>query len=410
MIRRLRLKFIAVIVALVLVMLGVIFGMVVRFTRLNLERESVTMMQSIASMPLRQERPNRETRELPEDRPENVRLPYFTVILDENGEPSAFGGGYYDLSDENFLRELLDAALADGQPVGMLDDYGLRYCIAPAAERSCVVFADTSSEQNTLENLRRTCAAIGVLSFTAFLAIAVFLSHWMTRPVEEAWRQQRQFVADASHELKTPLTVIMANAELMQGTDSEVEKHRFAGSILTVSRQMRTLVEQLLELARMDSALEAPSMEPVELSRLVADAVLPFEPVIFERGLTMETDIAGDITVCGDAQQLHQVVDILLDNAQKYACDGGMVRVELKKTGHTRIQLCVSDSGEAISEEDLHNIFKRFYRADEARSASGSFGLGLSIAQSIVERHSGRIWAESRNGVNSFLVELPCNG
>jgi len=410
MIRRLRLKFVAVVMALVLVMLGVIFGMVVHFTRVNLERESITMMQSIASMPLRQERPNRWSEELQDRQSENVRLPYFTVILDENGEPSAFGGGYYDLSDEDFLRELLDAALADGQPVGMLDDYGLRYCIAPASERSCVVFADTSSERSTLENLRRTCAAIGVLSFTAFLAIAVFLSRWMTRPVEEAWRQQRQFVADASHELKTPLTVIMANAELMQGTDSDAEKHRFADSILTVSRQMLTLVEQLLELARMDSALEAPTMEPVELSRLVADAVLPFEPVIFERGLTLETDIAGNITVNGDAQQLHQVVDILLDNAQKYARDGGTVRVELKKTGHTRVQLCVSDSGEAISEEDLHNIFKRFYRADEARSASGSFGLGLSIAQSIVERHSGRIWAESRDGVNRFLVELPCNG
>ena len=410
MIRKLRLKFIAVIMALVVVMLGVIFGMVVHFTRLSLERESITMMQNIASMPLRQERPNREARELPKDRPENVRLPYFTVLLDENGEPSAFGGGYYDLSDEEFLREILDAALARGQHIGVLEEYGLRFCVSRVQEYDCVVFADMSSERNTLDNLQRTCAAIGVLSFTAFLAIAVFLSRWMTRPVEEAWRQQRQFVADASHELKTPLTVIMANAELMQGTDSDAEKHRFAGSILTVSRQMRTLVEQLLELARMDSALEAPDMEPVELSRLVADAVLPFEPVIFERGLTLETDIAGDLTVCGDAQQLHQVVDILLDNAQKYARDGGTVRVELKKTGHTRAQLCVSDSGEAISEEDLHNIFKRFYRADEARSASGSFGLGLSIAQGIVERHSGRIWAESKNGVNCFYVELPCSG
>ena len=410
MIRRLRLKFIAVIMALVVVMLGVIFGMVVHFTRLSLERESITMMQNISSMPLRQERPNRETRELPEDRPENVRLPYFTVLLDENGEPSAFGGGYYDLSDEEFLREILDAALACRQHIGVLEEYDLRFCVSRVQEYDCVVFADMSSERNTLDNLQRTCAAIGVLSFTAFLAIAVFLSRWMTRPVEEAWRQQRQFVADASHELKTPLTVIMANAELMQGTDNDVEKHRFAGNILTVSRQMRTLVEQLLELARMDSALEAPDMELIEFSRLVSDAVLPFEPVIFERGLTLETDIAGDITVCGDAQQLHQMVDILLDNAQKYARDGGMVRVELKKNGHTRVQLCVSDSGEAISEEDLHNIFKRFYRADEARSASGSFGLGLSIAQSIVERHSGRIWAESRDGVNRFLVELPCNG
>lgn len=410
MIQKLRLKFIAVIMALVVVMLGVIFGMVVHFTRLNLERESITMMQNIASMPLRQERPNREARELPEDRPENVRLPYFTVLLDENGEPSAFGGGYYDLSDEDFLREILDAALARGQHIGVLEEYGLRFCVSRVQEYDCVVFADMSSERNTLDNLQRTCAAIGVLSFTAFLAIAVFLSRWMTRPVEEAWRQQRQFVADASHELKTPLTVIMANAELMQGADSDAEKHRFAGSILTVSRQMRTLVEQLLELARMDSALEAPDMEPVELSRLVADAVLPFEPVIFERGLTLETDVAEGVTVCGDAALLHQVVGILLDNAQKYARDGGTVRVALKKTGHTRAQLCVSDSGEAISEEDLRNIFKRFYRADEARSANGSFGLGLSIAQGIVERHSGRIWAESKNGVNCFYVELPCSG
>ncbi len=408
MIRKLRLKFIAVIMALVVVMLGVIFGMVVHFTRLSLERESITMMQNIASMPLRQERPNRETRELPEDRPENVRLPYFTVLLDENGEPSAFGGGYYDLSDEDFLREILDAALARGQHIGVLEEYGLRFCVSRVQEYDCVVFADMSSERNTLDNLQRTCAAIGVLSFTAFLAIAVFLSRWMTRPVEEAWRQQRQFVADASHELKTPLTVIMANAELMQGADSETEKRRFSDNILIVSRQMRSLVEQLLELARMDSAIEAPELEPVEFGRLIADAVLPFEPVIFERGLTLETDIAGDITVCGDAQQLHQVADILLDNAQKYAKDGGTVRVELKKTGHARVRLCVSDSGEDISEDDLRNIFKRFYRADEARSASGSFGLGLSIAQSIVERHGGKIWAESREGVNRFFVELPC--
>ncbi len=408
MIRRLRLKFIAVVMALVLVMLGVIFGMIFHFTRLNLERESVLMMQSIASMPLRQERPNDRRGEEHEEQSENVRLPYFTVVLDENGEPSAFGGGYYDLSDEDFLREILDAALENGAPVGTLDEYGLRYCTAPGPERSCVVFADTSSERSTLENLRKTCAAIGVVSFTAFLAIAAFLSRWMTRPVEAAWRQQRQFVADASHELKTPLTVIMANAELMQGADSETEKRRFSDNILIVSRQMRSLVEQLLELARMDSAIEAPELEPVEFGRLIADAVLPFEPVIFERGLTLETDIAGDITVCGDAQQLHQVADILLDNAQKYAKDGGTVRVELKKTGHARVRLCVSDSGEAISEDDLRNIFKRFYRADEARSASGSFGLGLSIAQSIVERHGGKIWAESREGVNRFFVELPC--
>ena len=410
MIRRLRLKFIAVIMTLVLLMLGVIFGLIFHFMRLNLERESISMMENIATMPLRQERPNQGSEQTTEDRPENVRLPYFTVILDDDGEPTVFGGGYYDLTDEDFLREILDAALACQQHIGVLKEYDLRFCVSRVQEHDCVVFVDMSSERATLYNLQKTCAAIGVLSFAAVLAIAVFLSRWMTRPVEKAWQQQRQFVADASHELKTPLTVIMANAELIQGTGDAAEKHRFGGNILTASRQMCALVEQLLELARMDSAFEASDMKPVDFSRLAADAVLPFEPVIFERGLTLETDIDEEITVCGDERQLHQVVDILLDNAQKYASESGTVCVTLKRIGHTRAQLCVSDSGEPISEEDLHNIFKRFYRADKARSASGSFGLGLSIAQSIVERHGGKIWAESDGGINRFLVELPCSG
>lgn len=407
MIRKLRLEFVAVIMVLVLVMLGIIFGLVLHFTQLDLERESVSMMQSIASVPLRrQERPS----ERPDTQTERIRLPYFTVVLDESGEPEAFGGGYYDLSDETFLREILDAALSGDEHIGVLEEYALRYCLAPGHERSCVVFADMSSEQSTLENLRRTCAAIGVLSLAAFLVIAVFLSRWMTGPVEKAWQQQRQFVADASHELKTPLTVIMANAELLQSPkSSEAEKNRFSASILTVSRQMRSLVEQLLELARMDSTLELPEPEPVDLSQMLADAVLPFEPVLFEHGLALEAEITEGITVCGDAQQLHQVIDILLDNACKYAAENGTVRVELKRTGRAKAQLCVSDQGEALSEEDLGNIFKRFYRADPSRNGNGSFGLGLAIAQSIVEHHMGRIRAESSGGFNRFFVELPCS-
>lgn len=408
MIRKLRLKFIAVVMTLVLLMLGAIFTLVLIFMQAGLEHDSISMLQSIAAIPPRQQE---RLGELPGARGENIRLPYFTVALDRHGEPVAFGGGYYDLSDEGFLLELLDAALSTGEQLGVLEDYGLRYCVSPAPEERYVVFADMSSELNTIDNLRRTCLAIGVLSLAAFLVIAVFLSRWIVKPVEEAWRQQRQFVADASHELKTPLTIIMANAELLQsGAGGEVERSRFSAAILTVSRRMRALVEQLLELARMDSAIEPPALEPLALSELTAEAVLPFEPVIFERGLSLETDIADGITVCGDAEQLRQVVDILLDNAQKYASEGGLVRVELKRLSRTRAQLCVADSGEPISEEALAQLFKRFYRADEARSGEGSFGLGLAIAQSIVERHSGRIWAESRGGFNRFFVELPCCG
>ena len=169
---------------------------------------------------------------------------------------------------------------------------------------------------------------------------------------------------------------------------------------------MRGLVESLLNLARIDQGQKAAAHTPVDLSKLVSDATLPFEALFFEQELTLETDIAPDLTVPGDAAQLRQVVEILLDNAQKYAEAPGTVRVTLARQGH-HVRLCVADTGAPLSPEDCKNIFKRFYRLDDARSRDGSFGLGLSIAQSIVDTHHGRIWCESANGLNSFFVELP---
>ena len=160
------------------------------------------------------------------------------------------------------------------------------------------------------------------------------------------------------------------------------------------------------DLARIDQGQKAAAHTPVDLSKLVSDATLPFEALFFEQELTLETDIAPDLTVPGDAAQLRQVVEILLDNAQKYAEAPGTVRVTLARQGH-HVRLCVADTGAPLSPEDCKNIFKRFYRLDDARSRDGSFGLGLAIAQSIVDTHHGRIWCESATGLNSFFVELP---
>ena len=144
----------------------------------------------------------------------------------------------------------------------------------------------------------RTCGIIGGVSLLAFLFISVFLARWAVRPVEKAWDQQRQFVADASHELKTPLTVILTNAELLQ-TPGYGGADRAAESILTVARQMRGLVESLLELARVDNGAVKTALARLDLSRLVSDALLPFEPLYFERGLELESKIAEDIPVNG---------------------------------------------------------------------------------------------------------------
>ena len=399
MIRKLRLKFICVNMLIVTLMLTAIFGMVYHLTRQGLETQSEAMLQSVASDAFH---PNR-----PGSPPKEVHLPFFVLELDGNGGLTASGGGYYDLTDQEFLKTLADAATDADAPAGVLREYGLRYCrsVTPRGER--IAFTDMSSERATLKNLTETCAAIGVLCFAAFLLISWLLARWAVKPVETAWQQQRQFVADASHELKTPLTVIMTNAELLNSPDfDETRRRQFADHILTMSRQMRRLIEEMLDLARTDSGQGTTVLSQVDWSKLVSDAVLPFEPVFFEAGLTLTADIQPGITVRGSQQHLRQTANILLDNARKYAEAPGEVFVTLTRTG-SRCCLAVSNPGPEISKADLQNIFKRFYRADEAHTQRGSYGLGLSIARNIILWHRGRIWAESKNGRNTFFVELP---
>lgn len=400
MLRKLRIKFVAAIMVLFTAMLCLVFGLVYHFTQANLERESIGMMQSIAAAPFQPGRPG--------DRPDGVRLPYFTLQLGAGGEIIATGGGYYDLSDQGFLRGLIQACMEDGGQTGLIEEYSLRFCRVDTPSGWRLVFADVTSERATLRNLAETCAVIGVLSFAAFLGVSILLAAWMVRPVDKAWEQQRQFVADASHELKTPLAIIMTNAELLQGPGwGKGEQAQFSDNILTMSRQMRGLVEGLLELARADTGACAAEFETVGFSALVESALLPFEPLFFEQGLTLDSEIEPGAAVGGIAPQLRQVVDILLDNARKHADAGGCVKVVLTCPGKHHCRLSVSTPGAPLSKTERKDIFKRFYRADKARNRDGGFGLGLPIAQGIVERHHGRIWAGSGDGVNTFYVELP---
>ncbi|ETP73199.1 histidine kinase [Lachnospiraceae bacterium JC7] len=272
-----------------------------------------------------------------------------------------------------------------------------------------IVFADVSSEIATMKNLTRNCFFSGLLSFIVFLVIAMFFARWSVKPVEDAWIQQRQFVSDASHELKTPLSVILTDAEMLRSRDFDEEKKKqFADNILTMSHQMRGLVESLLQLARVDNgAIQKAPEQMIDLSQMVSNEVMTFEVMFFEKGLMLTEDVEKGISIKGAPQYIKQVIEILLDNAQKYSFPNGTVEVSLKKSGSHRCLLSVADPGEKISDEDLKNIFKRFYRIDEARAMNHSYGLGLSIAQNIVKDHKGRIWAESKNGINTFRVELP---
>ena len=402
MIKRLRIKFVCVIMAIVMVLLGCILGVVIHFTGQSMEMQSISMMRTIATTPFQQGIPGKSMDDV-------VRLPFFTVQISSRGELIAASGGYFDLTDREYLQEIINEALLSDRETGELEEHGLRYLKSVSPRGYTIVFSDTITESATLKHLFYSCLAIFFAAMIVFLGISILLSHWVIKPVATAWDQQRQFVADASHELKTPLSVIMANAELMQGEDlGEEERRTYSGNILGVTYQMRSLVENMLEMARVDNGTVKMNFDIVDFSQLVSDAALSFQLLYEEKGMGLRCAVPDGVEIHGSEQHLYQVMDVLLDNALKYSAPKGIVSVNLATTGRNCV-LSVASPGEPIPKEDLKNIFKRFYRADKARAMNGSYGLGLSIAESIVEAHKGKIWAESGNGYNTFFVQLPLN-
>lgn len=395
MLKKLRLKFILVNMAIVLCMLLVIFGLTFQYTKTELDNESKAALQILS-----QGTTGPEAQE--------IQMPYFVLQVSIHGTVSVSGTSYHNLGDEGFIQELIQIVYTADKTTGVVEKYELRYKVVPGIFYQSLIFVDISGHQAALDSLVQSSLIAGAVALAAFFVISLLLSKWAVRPVEKAWLQQKQFVSDASHELKTPLTVIMSNAELLQSPDFDPEsKSRFVSSILLMTRQMRYLVDGMLELARADNGQIKKAFTTVELSQEMIDATLPFEPVFYEKGLLLESDIQPDIRVKGSSRHLRQVLEILLDNAAKYSAPG-IVQVQLQRQGKGHCLLTVSNPGNPIEPKELKRIFERFYRVDEARSRDGSFGLGLSIASTVVQEHQGKIWAESNETGNRFCVQLPC--
>lgn len=396
MIRRLRHKLEWITVALLMIMLLVIFGMIYISTATELREDCVSALEAASHNQFRPGRPGSHIH------------PVFTLERSAGGDLIAAGSSFYDLTDDELLRDIYAAAESGREEIGELKVYSLRYYRSETPMGVRYAFADISAEEAALEHLVYSFLLIGVVGFAGFFLISVLLARWAVKPVETAWGQQQQFVADASHELKTPLTVILTNAELLQSPDCAPEdRSRLTDNILTMSRQMRGLVEGLLQLARVDSGQAKANRIRVDLSRLAEEAALPFEPVYFEAGMTLEWETEPGITVQGNPQYLRQVMEILLDNGRKYSAPGSTCRLTLNRQGKSRALLRFFSPGTPLTPRQCQDIFKRFFRADTARAMSGSYGLGLSIAQRIVLEHGGRIWAEGAQGGNFFCVQLP---
>ncbi len=392
MIKKLRWKFICFNMLIVVIMLSFILGFVIISTRKSIERDSLNMMKIVASEPGHRPPP------APGAPEEGVRLPYFTLRSGEDGQLLA-EGNYFDLTNQDYLAELYRIAKNSNAPNGILKENNLRYLRQETPAGTFVVFADISAEKNAVHGIIRSSLLIGGAAFLAFLGISILLAKWATWTVEEAWENQKQFISNASHDLRTPLTVIMTDAEMLPDSPQ-------SQGIRKMASQMRGLIDNMLTLARIDAGIFPSDFEVLDLSQLLTEESLPYEPLFYENNLTLSEHLTPGISVFGNREQLSRLLIILLDNARKYSTPGTETVLKLFPEGKHCI-FSVSDCGAEIPPEDLKKIFRRFYRSDEARSSGESYGLGLSIAEGIVQNHKGQIWAESENGINTFFVKLP---
>lgn len=298
--------------------------------------------------------------------------------------------------------------VSDGS--GTFGDLGLHYKKKTEQSTTYLAFADTSTTDNW-QSLAVTLAIAGLGTLVVFFVISLFLSRWALRPVKEAWDSQRQFVADASHDLKTPLTVILANSSILLKHPERTiaSESQWIESTQVEAKQMQGLVNEMLELAQVEAGAQVNTPhEQVDFSDLVDGETLMFDSMALERNCRFDCDIEQGIAVMGNDQQLHKMVSTLVENAFKYVNDGGSITVVLSREAK-KAKLAVTNTGSVISPDDLPHIFDRFYRTDKARtSGAGGFGLGLAIAREIARAHNGDITCESSESLGTtFTVSLP---
>ena len=416
MIRRLRWKFILINLLLVGLVLTVVFALLLSSNARRLADQSIAALHMALNRDADEMPPRFEIGSPPEqdgmDRDRNASMvPVFSVTVEDGQVTSINDGGHVDVSEET-AAQAAQEVLDSGQDSGVLASLDLRFLMEQTSDGTIrIAFADRSWEHSTLRNLFLTCLLIWLLAMAAFFFVSLFLASLALRPVEKAWKQQRQFVADASHELKTPLTVILANTGIVLAhpSDTVESQSKWLSYTQEEARQMKGLVEDLLFLAKSDSARLPTHPTQVDLSQLVQGCLLPFEPVAFEAGVALESHIDPELTLTGDEGQLRRLVRILLDNAVKYAGPPNPeVRITLTRQ-QDKLRLSVHNTGAPIPAEHLPHLFERFYRADAARDrAQGGYGLGLAIAKSITETHRGRISVTSTpDSGTTFTVLLP---
>ena len=420
MLRNLRIKFVIIITVLVgAVLIGVLGGSL--YSAWQSQREIIVesldrgIQGYIRDMPRWEDMDDMDPGARPKDTQLGRQNMFALIVdLDAQGVVVATNNAPVML-DASTMEKVLEEAIDSDQDMKVDSNLHIAWKRKPLVTGGVrVVLCDTTMPDDVLSKLLNRYLMITGLSLCLLVLISIGLSGWMIKPVEEAWQQQQQFVADASHELKTPLAVIIANTQILMADDKIAnDSRRWIESTQDEATHMRNLVEELLELARTDEAggnAQVMQHNPVDFSDLVDSACLEYDAIAFERGTFIDEEVDEGIVVAGDTEWLERLVKILIENACKYTKGDSPVHVSLANEGK-RCTLSVNNKGDVIDAEDLPHVFDRFYRTDKARTRgdeTGGFGLGLAIAKGITESHKGTISCTSNEVEGTtFTVTLP---
>lgn len=322
-----------------------------------------------------------------------VALSYDGTVLETKNEPPTV---YTDEELEEIAAEVVKDAKDSGREKNLL------FRQTDKGGYLLVTFVDNTIVNESVITLFRYTLIFGAIAVVVFFLFAVFIAGKIVKPLEESDGRQRRFVSDAGHELKTPVSVIHANAELLS---REIGANPWLDNIVYENGRMGRLITELLELTRTEQS--HPQKERLDFSRLIQGEMLPFESVAFERGTSLKSSILPNRMVLGNSSQLKQLVSILLDNAIRYSDGSDGITLTLREEQRCAV-LSVVNPGKEIPRAQREQLFERFYRGDTARTGEDDhYGLGLAIAKAIVLSHQGQIGVSCHDGLVEFTVKIP---
>ena len=392
MIRDLRKKFILVAMLSTLVVLTAIMG-VVNISNYKSMLDRADEMTTLLTQQTPPEKPQdaKGKEHFSAETPFETR--YFIVTEDENGEITDCDLDRIAAVDRDTAEEYAQEVSTKSGSSGFEGVY--RYRVTETEDGVKYVFLDCRREISNFRTVLVTTVSVSFLGLAAVFVLVVIFSRMVFRPVEESIQKQKRFITDASHELKTPLTIIDANTEVLEMESGESQWTR---STRKQIQRLSGLVQQLVTLTRLDEEKGLQDIAEFNLSEAVSESVQPYEVLAQTKEKSLTLEIENNLSYVGSEKSIRQLVGILMDNAVKYSSEKGNIRLTLKKKGK-KIFLEVCNDAENLPEGKLDVLFERFYRLDSSRnSGTGGSGIGLSVAKAIVQAHKGKITAENRNG------------